>query len=357
MPIETYKPNGKFNPIVFAIVPGLGLAGGAIGGWIYQFLIDLIPVILLGALITLLFGTLLGVLVGFGLNWGKCRNRVLAILLGVSVGVIGLGFSYFWAYQSVKSDVMSDPELVQETGGQFGFGDYLDARVEYGWHVEGRGGRGPGKTWSGGIVYFIWFLEALIVIGMAGAAPLVYASKPFCEECDCWATEEEFGEVHGIDNNRIQAAAAAGDWTGLVQPIGDPQSNRWITYTVHTCPGDGHPTWLSVELSWESTKRKKDNEVDSETLIEYGLIDPELVELARQSVLNGPRMAEKYAKARAALPQGKRTPATPTRQGAAPKRAAGTAPQRAPGPQRPAVAPRKPGATRPPMPRRRPPQG
>jgi len=262
MAIETYKPNGKFNPIVFGIVPGLGLAGGLIGGWIYQALIDLIPWIILGAIITFLFGIMLGVLVGFGLKWGKCRNRAIAIVLGVCVGITGLGFSYFWAYQRVKSDVMSDPELVKETGGQFGFGDYIDARVAYGWRVTGKHG-GTGTSWSGGFVYMIWLVEAVLVVGMAGAAPLVYASKPFCEECDCWAKKESIGEVHGVDNNRIQAAAAAGDWQGLVQPVGDPQSNRWIEYTVYTCPVDGHPMWLSVDLKWETTKRKKDNEVES----------------------------------------------------------------------------------------------
>jgi hypothetical protein len=344
MSFELYEPNGKYNPVVFAIVPGLGLAGGVIGGWIYQTLIDLIPYIILGALFTLIFGVLLGVLVGFGLKWGKCRNRMLAIALGASVGVVGLGFSYFWAYQAVKSDVMADPELREEAGGQFGFGDYVGARVSYGWRVTGRHG-GGGTSWSGGFVYMIWLVEAAIVIGMSAAAPLVFASKPFCEECDCWATEEKLGEVHGIDNNRIQAAVAGGDWQGLVQPIGDPQSNRWLEYTLYSCPAEGHAMWLSVDLKWETTKRKKDNDVDSEELVEYGLVDPQLVMLARQSVQRGPRMAEKHAKARANLPRGKRTPKTPNQPGAAPQRA-----------PRPGAAPRKPGAPRPPLPRKRPPQ-
>jgi hypothetical protein len=333
MAIATYSPSGRFHPSVFAIVPGLGLAAGVVGGWLYQFLIDLLPFIILGACFTLFFGFGLGLLVGLGLKWGKCRNLTLAIALGACVGVTGLGFSYFWAYQSVKSDVMADPELAQNIGG-FSFGDYLEARVEYGWTVTSKRGTGRGTSWSGGMVYVIWLIEALIVVGVASVAPLIAARRPFCEGCDCWATSNDLGEVHGIDVPRIKAAAAGGDWGGIAIPATDHNSPVRAGYTLYSCPDDGEPLHVSVELRWEEASGKK-SETKKEEIIEYGVITPELLGAIQQSIASPPQ---------AAPPQRPRPPARPGT--AAPRPNAGPRPQARPG-----------APARPPQRRPRPPQG
>jgi hypothetical protein len=263
---------------------------------------------------------------------------------------MALAASYYFAYQRVKSDIISDPELGAEIAQQFGFGDYIDARVEFGWTVTAsrNADADSGTSFSGGMVYLIWLLEGVMVIGLAGAAPLVFAGAPYCEECDCWATKEKLGEIHHVDENAIKAAVAGAQWKGIIRPGGHPQSNSRARYTLYTCPSDSEPMYLSVELV-KTVKKGRKQEDEQDEVLQYAKVGPKHIAHLRQSLTQGAVMPEGV---RPPGPSG--APRPPRPQGAAaPKR---PGPPRPPGAgPKPPAGPRKPGGPKLPQ-RRRPPQ-
>ena len=82
--IESYRASGRFGALTIPVAVGVGvlMIGAA---WLYQFLIDLIPLIYLAFIGTIGFGIVGAVAMGIGLKVGRCRNVAVATILGVVV--------------------------------------------------------------------------------------------------------------------------------------------------------------------------------------------------------------------------------------------------------------------------------
>jgi len=199
---ETYKPSGRFGIMVIPILlVGLAVAVGL--AYVYQFLLDWIPLIYITVLVTIGGGFALSVLGSFVCSWGHCRNRMLAFLVGILMMVTFLGAKFWFQYQNsipsrdqmtaeiLKDDrfegtrkeaaEIADEILAAAAKDGFTFVDHLKARVDQGWQI-GRAGRGGGGPVSGPFVYIVWLIEAGIIAFMALIGPMSKAGSPYSEK-------------------------------------------------------------------------------------------------------------------------------------------------------------------------------
>jgi hypothetical protein len=180
-----YKPSGKFAPQgVIA-----GLLAGAIAAvplaFLYDYGIVMIPSAKLRGISTFFFGALIGVATGFGLYWGKVRNKPAAAITGAATGAFALYISWIawlmhlqfparWIFN--VSRVALHPVRV--------------------WHVMGvvngigTWSYGKGDPEKGTMLWIIWALEALIILlTSTGIAVAIITRKPFCERCMQWCSD------------------------------------------------------------------------------------------------------------------------------------------------------------------------
>jgi hypothetical protein len=180
-----YKPSGKFAP--------QGIIGGLLAGaiaavplvFLYDYGIVSIPSAKLRGISTLAFGALIGVATGFGLYWGKVRNKQVAALVGAATGAFALYASWIawllhlqfpsrWIFNLMG--VLAHPLRV--------------------WHavviVNGLGtwSYGTGGPEKGTMLWIIWALEALLILLTSTAIAVAMTSRrPFCERCMHWCDE------------------------------------------------------------------------------------------------------------------------------------------------------------------------
>lgn len=97
--IPSYRPSGKFDPSTFPFALGLGLVAALGVGWVYQFLVDLIPFIYVRFILTAGLGAAIGFLVGWGAYQGKCRNLMLVAAMAVTMAIVAEGATMYYQYQ------------------------------------------------------------------------------------------------------------------------------------------------------------------------------------------------------------------------------------------------------------------
>jgi hypothetical protein len=172
--MPTYEPSGSsgaLTPVSTFVILALS-AGGA---WLYQFLMDLIPYLILIWLLLMGYAVLLGGMCMTALKAAKVRAVPVGALAGVLGGAAAVLASNYFAY-------------IRATDGSIAFSEYITQRADTGWTV-GQGGSGMPLT--GALAWIIWGLEALALL-MAGLLGGVAAAKfPFCEQCGRYAKRQE----------------------------------------------------------------------------------------------------------------------------------------------------------------------
>jgi hypothetical protein len=191
--IETYRPSGKFSPsfVIFAL---LGAAVAVASAWLYQFLMELIPLIYLNFLITAGFAFLLSMGTGAMVHGGRCRNAFVAVAAALVIGALTAGATHYFSYQSALDDIV-DMEGLDEVGAealaeQVSFGQFIEARVDMGWSFGKVGRSGDGAPISGFFVWLLWGIEGLVLVGAAGFGAFGAARSPFCESCNEWSEDD-----------------------------------------------------------------------------------------------------------------------------------------------------------------------
>lgn len=177
-----YRHSGRFNPggpgiaLIAALVIGFPL------GIIYAYLVKWIPFIYLNFLITLGYGFAFGFVTVFLLKFGKVRNSMVALAVGIINGVIALYFSWNGHVHSLASDI---PWLL--TPSQIG----RAMKILY---EEGSWGIGFGshEPLTGIPLAIVWLGEAAMMVGMcAFIAYRAIRDTPYCEQHECWLDEEK----------------------------------------------------------------------------------------------------------------------------------------------------------------------
>ena len=174
-----YKPSGKFSISGLVMAIGLGVAGMAIGSWVYGYLMAWIPFVYV-----LVFGVIgyacAGAFVaGGGIAVGKIRNIPVALVIGTVVGafaVYAAWVTWYYAWTSQQEFVYRPEKLL---------GVIQTLAVNGVWGMSG-------FTPTGWGLYLFWIVEALgIMAGTIFGAYTAVADTPFCEDCEVWLDDAQ----------------------------------------------------------------------------------------------------------------------------------------------------------------------
>lgn len=308
---DTYQPSGRIGVLTYGLLL-LGLVLAGLLAFVYQLLLEWIPLIYVSFLFTLGFGFVLGVIGAFIVNTGRCRNVAFAALIGILLAITGLGSKFWFQYQHLKTvaveSIQADPEIPEEFRAEivkqfkqeFTFVEHIKLRTDQGFHI-GRGG-GGGMPITGPFVYLIWLIEAGIVFYLAFVSPTSAAGEPYSEKMDAWADEPQVVMTLPITSpemvSQIQSASSVDDLLEIPIPQTD-ESNQFAVYVVNSIPGEElEDAYLTVTSMTYSVNSKGEQETKEETLVRHAILP---TEKRKQLIENAELLQEAMAEYRASL--------------------------------------------------------
>ena len=208
-----YRHSGR-APLMGLILVGLaGLVAVPILGLIYGVLIRFIPFVYINGLIVLGYVFAISFILSKAAKIGKVRNPILMGLAALFFGVL----ADYVGWVSWLAAVFRDPLFLVEFFFPFDILYYISLVAQEGaWTISG-------TTPTGGILYTLWLLEAIAVIG--GTTYIVVtgelAETPFCEESDAWAEKRsQIGVFKPIANPvQFKHAIAQGDFSAFFREL------------------------------------------------------------------------------------------------------------------------------------------
>ena len=267
--LPTYRPSGSFNALVLPLAV-LALLPGALLALAYQWLVHVIPFVYLNLLVMLGFAAALGLLVSQVVHWARCRNRAVAVLLGIVVATTALAASYGWDYRSTIGRVAAaHPELTTaQIRAEYDFASHLGARQEAGWKVKSSTFRGTG-------VLLVWAVEALATLGLVVIMAWGSVGTPFCERCGRWTTKREL-TIAGRSRDDLEPLLARGDLDATVDLQPPVEAAPWpaLRLSGSLCPGCRECGFLSVSERNQVMEKGKSKEQVHE-LLAHAILSPE----------------------------------------------------------------------------------
>lgn len=277
--IETYKPSGKFAPTYFLfLIGGFAIAIGL--AWLYVRLLDLIPFIYLNFLITAGMGLACAFILTICIDKGRCRNSILAILVGLLFGGGVVATKHWFQYRHTLGMISKEAgQPVEEIEKVVSFQNYIKLRVDNGWTM------GSGGDISGIFVYIVWATEAFVILAIAFTA-WKRSRDPFSEDVGLWADEEEpLLVVPVYDYAEVHSDAQSFDDLLDFPELCEGHTPRAILYMLNSIEGvDNHDSYLSVrDVRVTHDKEGKEN-VDTKDIFSFVRVNPEQREQLRSAI-------------------------------------------------------------------------
>lgn len=235
---QYYRHSGVIGPMGPVYMTLFGLFGAAILATIYGYVIFYIPFVLLNFIIAFGYGLLVGMLVGAGVKLGKVRNPKLVLLFGAVFGVVAEYAGWIaWIFASTKQEIL----LVQPV-------DLFAAQqllAENGvWSVSG-------WTPTGGMLYTIWAVEGLMIIGTSTLTAWgTINDVPFCERCKLWIEQKHtVAPLDAIaDPDMFKSRIEQADFSGLTSlKLPAEAVESFSKIELLECPGCGQNHLLSIQ--------------------------------------------------------------------------------------------------------------
>ena len=174
-----YRHSGGFSATGVVLVPAVGLPIAFVGAFLYQFLLELIPFLVVDIILACGFPLLLGFCCSKLAVVGRVRNLGLVLVLGILVGAAG------WYFSWVALINMLTPRnfLIWDPRGLLLIAHEL---AEHGrWITDDDE---PVSAWA---TSAMWCLEALLLcLGPALISWFQIDDKAYCEACDRWLDQE-----------------------------------------------------------------------------------------------------------------------------------------------------------------------
>lgn len=290
-----YKPSGKLGTAL-VLVPIAGLVSALVLGVVYGFINVYNPLIYIEVLATFFFGLILGMAVAHTAVFAKCRNPGVAGLLGVVLG--SAGFYFGWAaftYALIQRSTsapgltltgcLANPSLIW---------NFASVLAPTGWYTI------FGATPSGALLWVIWFVEAVIIIGASGFyAYTTIEEKVFCEACGGWcALKKDVARADGKKDLTLLPRLQSGDLAAMNElpppKAGSPAYFRLDHQLCEKCGNMG--TYKIFEVTEEKDKDGKMESKEKE-LTGHVLLTAESVQQLGPLIARG-----KFLKATAPVP-------------------------------------------------------
>lgn len=224
-----YRHSGK-APILGLLLMGItGLIVTPILGVIYGYLLWYIPFIYINFFVVLGYAFGVSFVLGKMAKTGKIRNMFLLTLIGLFFGLL----AEYIGWVSWLAALVGDPSFMIEFFFPLDILYIITEIAKEGiWSVSD-------VTPTGGFLYFIWFIEACMVIGIITYSTVTSLSKvPFCEDSDTWT--ERKGVIAAFapiaDKSSFKAAIEQGNFSRFseLQPV--REGNKFTIIELYECP-------------------------------------------------------------------------------------------------------------------------
>lgn len=247
-----YAHSGKFGlhgPLLAII---LGAIAAYPLGIAYSYLSKWIPFIYLNCLITLGYGFLFGLIAYAILKFGRVRNRPVALLTGLVVGLIAWYGSWNGCAHALVGDKLKLPAMLMPDQ-LWRFAKILN---EHGsWGI----GFSSSEPVTGILLAIFWIAEGAAIVGLTTAISYkMIANTPFCETHECWLDKEKkIDKLDAFSQPEQIAAFKAGDIAPLEQARPRvPASGQFARLTLKYSPQCHDFCTLSVANVTVTTDRK-----------------------------------------------------------------------------------------------------
>ncbi len=262
-----YTHSGAFS--VGGLIPIIisGTMAAVILGFIYSYAVHFIPFVYLNVFLTMGFGFCMGLIVSFGGKRGKIRNTSVVGIFGVIFGLLAeYSQLVFWIFAESKQKLFliapSDVFDMMKTISINGL-----------WRVRS-------ITPTGGLLFFIWFVEAAIIVGLTIISAIVgIKSEPFCEKCKKWVDKEESLDPINFPNSveGLKRQLEQGNFSELTN-LGkaDKDKSKFITVEIRCCEECKDFSLMSLKANTITKNEKGEEKTTKEEVIENLIIDKEV---------------------------------------------------------------------------------
>ena len=223
-----YRHSGKVPLLGLMLIGAMGLIVTPILGLIYGYLIFYIPFIYLNMLLVVGYVFAISFVLNKAIMWGKIRNTLIVGLAAFGIGI----FAEYIGWVAWIAAFAKDPTYLLEF---FLPWEVATIIIEIGkqgvWSFSD-------ITPTGGFLYFIWLLEALVVVGGITANTLkTFSEVPFCEDSEVWVENKKslaaFAPV--IDLKRFKASILQGNFSAFNELKLLHSGNAYILFELYEC--------------------------------------------------------------------------------------------------------------------------
>lgn len=236
--MSVYRHSGRVPVVGLILCSLVFLPLALVGGALYSAAMVFLPFIKLKWLISLLFASGVGIVVGKTCEKVKVRNRGFVML--AAVATMGIAYYVSWGVQRfwlVVGELGFDGALEQ-----VGFVDLLPLSLAawVTWLFDNGlwSMRGGADTIKGWFLVALWAIEAgTLFIASWMLALGTYGFRPFCEACERWTTlDVGIAELPVDADDPAWAEVRDGRFEGLRHLKLQPAEDRLVRIDLATCP-------------------------------------------------------------------------------------------------------------------------
>jgi len=268
-----YKPSGRFSGIFFVFLLLFIAIAVPILSFVYIYLIHYIPIIYFNIIITVGCGLAVGFSMNFMVKLAKVRNVILVIISLVFVTIILKYFQWCVYIPMIFAD--SDFTFLDHIIIPFEIFLHPDMILELALYINSVG------VWSigtsdipvrGVILFIVWIIEFIIIMGAAILIGKDRAKLPFSEEFNDWYTEIPNKIIANIPQNieALKSNLENGNFDELVQLSKEENNDElnFLEITLYQSPNADHYYLKAdqVSITIDDKEKEKRNET---ALIEY----------------------------------------------------------------------------------------
>jgi len=268
-----YRLSGKFSPLAPALML-VATGAAAVIGCLYSVISYFIPFVYLNFLLALGCGLAVGGAGYWTVRAGKVRNSLLAIVAGVVLGLIGLYASWSaWvlALSGWEVLILSPTTMIE----------VLKIMAADGvWSAFG-------GTPTGWVLYVIWTVEALMIVGGSTLLSLGGClASPFCEKCDQWITQilpaPQFENNIHKEDCIAQLEAGNFDYLNSFKSTPSGELEGHVKVELLQCPTCQSNHFLNVKIVDISFDQKNQKQTKNTEVVQHLVLDTASFEKVRQ---------------------------------------------------------------------------
>ncbi len=274
---SSYQPSGKLSlgGLFWGLLFG-GLAAVVLG-LLYAYLCHYNPFIYVTVIGALATGLGVGFFTWKGVKLGKLRAPWMGGLLAMITAAVALYVNWFmWVHLRLSGtkDVWPvEPDVLWRI-----IGIINEAGA---WSIRG-------NTPTGALLWLVWLIEALIIVGAAAlTVSFNIRNTPFCEDCNAWAEDD-------LDAVSLPYPADIADFRASLQDkrldvlenLTPNEDERHLQLSLKVCVlrESVRGGYLSVDEAYYETDKKGEKKEKTDEIVKHLILDASHVKQVKKAV-------------------------------------------------------------------------